>query len=501
MSNKPNIIFMLVDDLGFGDLSCFNPNSKIRTKNLDNLASQGMACTDMHACAAVCSPSRYGLMTGRYNWRSNTKFGVLPGTSPPLIEEGRETIASLLKKQGYRTACVGKWHLGMNWTTRDGVTQTYDLFTRISPDWDMGIDFSEPAYGGPLDRGFDYFYGLPASLSQAPVLLMENRNVIDLPDHEDGVDNCDTKTPRGMYHYERGPLSPNFDFQQVVPRCDEKVLELVEAYSEMEEPFFIYYPTLAVHSPLVPAEEFKGKSGIGDYGDFVLQIDDFVGRLMSKLEEKNLAENTILIFTSDNGCAPIVDFPALAALGHNPSYRFRGNKSDIWEGGHRVPFLVRWPGRIKADSRCAQTVCLTDMLATFAELTGVTLEDDSGEDSISNLSLWMGEDRPVREYTVSHSVIGMYAIRKGQWKLELCAGSGSPSLPERLAQERGLPPVQLYDLSIDLGEQDNVQAAHPEVVTELKALLTRCIAEGRSTSGSPQKNNPSEVWPGLEWME
>ena len=500
MKQHPNIILMLVDDLGYGDLSCFNPESKIRTEHLDALAAQGLACTDMHAAAAVCSPSRYALMTGRYNWRSNTKFGVLPGTSPPLIEEGRTTLASLLKEQGYRTACVGKWHLGMTWSTRPGVEQTYDLFTRISPDWDMGIDFTQPAYGGPLDRGFDYFFGLPASLSQAPVLFMENRTVIDQPDHEDGVDDCDTKTPNGMYQYERGPLAPGFDFKDAVPRCDAKVLELVEEYAKDDQPFFLYYPTLAVHSPLVPADEFRGRSGIGDYGDFVLQVDDFVGRLTAKLEETGIADDTILIFTSDNGCAGVVDFPKLETLGHRPSYHFRGAKTDIWEGGHRVPFLVRWPGHVAPGTRCAQTLCLTDLLATFAELTGASYGDDTGEDSVSNLPLWLGEDRPVRTYTVSHSVVGKYAIRKGPWKLEMCPGSGGLSLPDQAAQAQGLPPIQLYDLSVDVGEQDNVCNQYPGVVAELTQLLTQCIQQGRSTPGAPQRNNPSDVWPGLDWM-
>jgi len=495
----PNIILVLTDDLGYGDVSCLNPNSKIHTPNIDRLAAEGMAFTDMHASSSVCSPSRYALLTGRYNWRSRTKFGVLPGTSPSLIEDGRLTMAEMLRGKGYRTACVGKWHLGMKWHTAEGIEQTFNLFQRISDRFDMGLDFSRPIEDGPVNRGFDYFFGTAASLSQAPYVFIENDMPRDIPHREIGHGMADTKTAAGAMTFDQGPIADGFEFQQAVPTCDKKVLELIDEYAQGNEPFFLYYPTLAVHSPLVPADEFVGKSGIGPYGDFVLQVDHFMGKLDARLEERGLSDNTIVIFTSDNGCSHVVDFPHLKELGHNPSYVFRGAKSDIWEGGHRVPFLMRWPGRVASGSACSETICLTDLFATFADLTGYPLPDNAAEDSFSFLPLMKGGDSFSREYTVHHSVEGCFSIRKGDWKLEMCAGSGGLSEPT-CANSGGLPPVQLYNLKDDVGERSNLCAQYPQVERELRDILTACIKNGRSTCGSPQENAPADPWPGLEWI-
>ncbi len=499
---QPNIIFMLVDDLGYGDVSCFNPESKIHTPNMDALASQGLRMTDCHATSAVCSPSRYGLLTGRYNWRSRLKRTVLPGTAPSLIEEGRLTIAGLLQRAGYQTAAVGKWHLGMDWQKADPNTVFCDdVFAKVStlPDW--GIDYDKPIQNGPNAKGFDYFYGTTASLDQPPYVFIENDLPTAHPTKTLGVENCNHCLPDSMLQGEIGPAAEDFEFETAVPRCDAKVLELIDEYAGGEKPFFIYYPSLAVHSPLSPAPEYQGKSGIGPYGDFVLQTDGFVGRLMDKLEENGIAEDTILIVTSDNGCSTSVDIPKLQAMGHFPSAQYRGAKADIWEGGHRIPFIVRWPGHIAANTTCGETTCLVDMMATFAELTGQTYGDDAGEDSVSNLSLWLGGQEPVREYTVHHSLFGNFSIRKENWKLEMCAGSGSFNYPVEGKDTADMPPVQLYDLAVDEGETTNVQDQHPEIVEELRTVLADYILRGRSTPGVSQDNYPCENWPGLEWMK
>ena len=499
---QPNIILMLVDDLGYGDVSCFNPESKIPTPNLEKLASQGLRMTDCHSSSAVCTPSRYALMTGRYNWRSRLKRTVLAGTAPHLIEDGRLTVAELLRRAGYQTAAVGKWHLGMDWQKADPNTVfNDDVFNKVSPLPDWGIAYDKPIQNGPNAKGFDYFFGTTASLDQPPYVFIENDLPTCHPTKVMGHDDCNHSFPDSMFKGDKGPAAEDFEFETAVPRCDAKVLELVDQYAGKEKPFFIYYPTLAVHSPLAPSPEFQGKSGLGAYGDFVMQMDDFVGKLMDKLDEKGIADDTILIFTSDNGCSTTADIPALQAQGHFPSSHFRGAKADIWEGGHRVPFIIRWPGHVEAGGTCGQTVCLVDMLATFAELTGQTYGDDAGEDSISNLPLWLGGTEAVRQYTVHHSLFGNFSIRKGSWKLELCAGSGSFNYPIEGKDTEGMPPVQLYDLSVDERETENLCGEHPEIVEELTAVMRDYFLNGRSTPGAPQENYPCENWPGLEWLK
>ncbi|MCR5784995.1 MAG: arylsulfatase [Eubacterium sp.] len=499
MNEKPNIILILTDDLGYGDVSCNNPESKIHTENIDRLASQGMRMTDAHASSAVCTPSRYALLTGRYNWRSRLKRTVLPGQSPALIENGRETLATLLKSKGYKTACVGKWHLGMDWETTPGykLPMVYE-----EVEWDKvatGIDYSKPIKNGPNEKGFDYYYGMPASLDQPPFVHIENDRVITLPDHTEGVIEFRHCEPHMSTALEFGPAEPGFDPQKIVPEFDQKVIDLIDDYSKDEEPFFIYVPTPAVHGPLCPAEEFVGKSGIGPYGDFVLQLDNFVGRVMDKLDECGISDNTILIFTSDNGCSTIVDIPKLQSMGHFPSYIYRGAKGDIFDGGHRIPFVVRWPKHIPAGKTCAQTGCLVDMFATFADITGAKYEDNAGEDSVSQWKLWKGEDEPIREATIHHSLFGSFAIRKGKWKMEFCPGSGSNNPP--FDHECTGPKYQLYDMENDIRETTNLYGKYPEVEKELTELAAHYILDGRSTPGEPQKNYPSENWPGIEWLE
>lgn len=500
-SRKPNIILMLTDDLGIGDVSCFNPASKIRTECLDRLASQGMRMTDCHSSSAVCSPSRYALLTGRYNWRSRLKASVLPGLSPHLIENDRLTVPQMLKNAGYKTACVGKWHLGMDWATRDGyqLPETYDqVFTMPQPM--DGVDYTQPVKNGPTTKGFDYYYGMPASLDQPPFVRMENDRVLFVPDHTIGDHGVTHADPEQFDMVEFGPAEPGFDPINIVPEMDNKVLSLIEEYAAEDQPFFLYYPTLAVHSPLVPAPEFQGKSGIGPYGDFVLQVDHFVGRLMDKLEETGLAENTILIFTSDNGCCTVANIPKLQQMGHYPSYLYRGAKCDIWDGGHRIPYIVRWPGHVPAGSTCDETGCLVDTMATFAEILGLTIPENAGEDSISELPLWLGGTEKVRDYTVHHSVLGNYAIREKKWKLEMCAGSGSFVYPVEGRDTQGMPPIQLYDMEKDVAETTNLCEQYPEVVERMTRVLTQYIQNGRSTPGAPQKNAQYDPWPGLEWM-
>ncbi|HIQ58648.1 MAG TPA: arylsulfatase [Candidatus Merdivicinus intestinavium] len=497
MNQKPNLIYILADDMGYGDVSCLNPQAAFRTPNFDRLGREGIRFTDAHATSAVCTPSRYGILTGRYNWRSALKSGVLGGYSPALIEEGRKTVADLLRENGYATACVGKWHLGMDWPVKGGGTlRERPGFSEVPE-----VDFSARIENSPVTRGFDYYFGISASLDMPPYVYIENDRAVEAPDHRyPGVAALPDGAPT-LGYARPGPCAPDFRHEEVLPRLTQKALEKIHEYKD--RPFFLYFPLPAPHTPILPTEEFRGKSGANAYGDFCLMCDDVAGQVLRQLEADGIADNTIVIFTSDNGCSPHADFAGLAEKGHNPSYIFRGHKADIYEGGHRIPLLIRWPAGIPAGQCCGETVCLCDLMATMAELLGVSLPDDMGEDSVSNLSLWRGEtpEHPLREAAVHQSIDGSLSIRKGRWKLELCPGSGGWSYPRpgRDSTE-GMPEFQLYDLEADISEQNNVYADHPDVAKELKTLLTRYVLDGRSTPGAPQKNNGAPIWDTVLWL-
>lgn len=501
MSKKPNIIMILTDDLGYGDISCLNPQSQICTENIDRVAAEGLHLTDCHSSSALCTPSRYALLTGRYNWRSRLKSLVLPGHSSHLIENGRETIASLLQRNGYRTAAVGKWHLGMDWQTKNGYELPLTYFEKnAAADLMMDVvDFDSPIQNGPNARGFDYFYGMPASLDQPPFVHIENDRAITKPTQMIGKNDLDRGGASDQYAVEYGPAEAGYDPSKIVPEMDAKVLELVDKYADSDKPFFIYYPTLAVHGPLAPSEEYAGKSGLNAYADFVLQVDGFVGKLDKLLHDKGIAENTILIFTSDNGCSPVADYPTLISKGHNPSYIYRGWKGDIWEGGHRIPFIVRWPGQIEAGTSSSALTCLVDMFATIADITGTQYGDDAAEDSVSMLPLWEGKADHTREDLVHHAAMGGYSLRKGDWKMCFCYGSNGMRPPE--PKNETTPPYQLYHMDADIGEHFNLYGTQPEVEKDMLETLSRYIREGRSTPGIPQENCPNPIWPGLEFMK
>ncbi len=511
--NRPNVILMFVDDLGYGDISAFNPQSRIRTDNIDRLAQQGMRFTDSHASSSLCTPSRYGLLTGRYNWRSSLKFAVLYGTDEPLVEKGRMTLGSLFKNNGYKTACVGKWHLGMEWAQNpDPKPDDFDIDPEeyehsvnatgprhLNPSIEgLKIDYTKPLPYSPNKYGFDYFFGLPSSLDQPPFVYIENDRILTPPTSISGIYNLNRMGPGQEQLWERGLIAPGFDHTQVVPDMQQKVIDLIDEYSEGEEPFFIYYPTPAVHGPLLPLEQFVGKSGIGVYGDMVLQVDAMVGEIMAKLDEKGIADNTVFIFTSDNGCSAIADYRALQEKGHYPSYIFRGEKTDIYEGGHRVPTIIRYPDAVQGGTVCEQTVCHVDFFRTFAEMLKYEVPDDAAEDSVSNLPLWNGENEAVRESVIYSSGMGYFAIQEKNWKLELCTATGGLG-PAAMLEKPGV--FQLYDMAADVREQKNVIDEHPELVARLKKKLTEFVFSGRSTPGAPQKNTGPEIWPQINWLE
>jgi len=492
--SRPNIVFILADDLGYGDVKAINPEGKIATPRLDRLASQGMAFTDAHTSSAVCSPTRYGVITGRYNWRSRLHKFVLGGLSPRLIEPGRMTVASFLKQQGYHTGCVGKWHLGMDWTLKPG-GDVNELGIE-SREQVFNVEYGKPIKNGPNSVGFDYYFGISASLDMVPYTFIENDHVTQLPTEDR---DFPLMFGRETGRCRKGPAAPGFRVEDVLPELSRRAIGFIEAQTAAAKqgtPFFLYLPLNAPHTPIAPLPQWQQKSGLNMYGDYVMATDSAVGEILDALDRLSLADNTLVFFTSDNGCSPQADFPALAVKGHNPSYIFRGNKADIYEGGHRVPFFVRWPGKVKPGTQYAHPICLVDLMATCADVLGLKLPDNAGEDSVSLLPALLGKtDQALREAVVHHSINGSFAIRQGNWKLALCPGSGGWSEPRPGREPAGSPRVQLFDLGKDIGERNNIQAEHPDVVERLEKLLDKYVAEGRSTPGASQANTVEvDVW-------
>jgi len=486
-ASKPNFIFILCDDLGYGDVQILNKEGKIPTPNMDRIGREGMIFTDAHTSSSVCTPTRYGVMTGRYNWRSKLQNGVLGGLSPRLIEQGRMTVASMLKEQGYATACIGKWHLGMDWARIDG-GDVSDL-TIESREQVWNVDYSKPIKNGPNSVGFDYYFGIAASLDMVPYCFIKNDQVTALPTEDRTIEMMAGRTGGTT---RQGPAAPGFTGYEVLPTLRDQAVGWIKeraADAKAGKPFFLYLPLASPHTPILPNKEWQGKSGLNPYGDFVMETDAAVGTLLKTLDDEGLTEDTFVVFTSDNGCSPSAKFDELLAKGHNPSYEFRGHKADIYDGGHRVAFMVRWPAGVKAGGKSDQLVCLTDFMATAAEVAGVKLPESAAEDSFSFLPALKGEPRDGRRsIVVHHSIGGYFAVREGRWKLELCPGSGGWSAPRPGQEPAGSPPVQLYDLQADIGEQHNLESQAPEVVARLTKVLEQYVAEGRSTPGAPQQN-------------
>lgn len=455
-SPRPNILYILADDFGYGDVQCLNPTrGKIKTPHLDRLAGEGMTFTDAHSGSAVCTPTRYGLLTGRYAWRTRLQQGVLDGgNDEPLIAADRLTVASFLKQHGYATACIGKWHLGFQSDAKSG---------KGAKAGGSGLPVGAKIIGGPVTRGFDHFFGCSNARTMAS--LIENDRVIE-------------------------SIEPVAMLPRLARRTTDYLRERAAA-ARAGQPFFLYLPLTSPHTPIVPAAEWQGRSGLNAYADFVMQTDAVVGEVLAALEREGLAANTLVVFTADNGCSPQAKTDELERAGHFASGTWRGYKADIWEGGHRVPFFVRWPGRVKPGSQSAQLICHSDLLATCAELLGAKLPATAGEDSLSILPALLGTDKaPLHEAVVHHSIHGRFAIRQGNWKLALCAGSGGWGQPgDADAAQRGLPAAQFYDLAADPAEIKNLHAQHPAVVARLTQLLDMWIANGRSTPGPPQQND------------
>lgn len=477
-SQNPNVVFILADDLGYGDVSCLNPESKIRTPFLDSLGRNGILFTDAHASSSLSTPSRYSVLTGRYSWRTDLKQGVYDGYSTPMITEGRRTLATLFSEAGYDTACIGKWHLGWNWTLKSNAKGPKD------------VDFAAPIANGVTDRGgFDYFYGIAASLDMPPYVYVENNMATAIP-------NRKAEKMTGLRLFRQGPIAPDFDPSDCLERFFAKSTEYVTAHKDSDRPFFLYLPLSAPHTPILPAAEYQGKTPIGPYGDFVLMVDDLVRRLADTLKENGQWDNTILIFASDNGCAPYINIPVLEAQGHYPSYIYRGAKTDIYEGGHRIPLIVSYGDRLKPrvdDS----LVSLIDFYATFAEMTGHRMAANEGEDSYSMWGLIGGKGQCKRKDLVSLSGKGYLALRDKDSKLIFWYGSGGQSYPRHPDDyNASMPQMQLYELDVDASERTNLidDPKNAKLVKELTRRMRKYVNDGRSTPGRKQSNDTQNDW-------
>jgi arylsulfatase A len=489
---KPNIVVILADDLGYGDVQCNNPSrGKIATPHIDKLASQGMRFTDGHSSSGVCSPSRYSLLTGRYHWRSRLQGGIVGVFEKPLIAPDRFTIANLAKSQGYRTAAIGKWHLGWDWPVdpeQKGLLKgnkkkaSADDESTPSPTPEQqalwkGV-FSQAIPGGPTANGFDSYFGTDVP-NWPPYCFIENDRTVGIPSEF---------LPKRLFKNHlasaQGPALPGWTLEKILPTLATRAEQFVVEAAKSDTPYLLYLPLTSPHTPLAVNPEWQGKSGLNTCADFVMETDAVVGRVLDAIEKSGEAENTLLVFTSDNGFAPYVGAADLEKMGHYPSGPLRGYKADAWEGGHRVPFIVRWPSVVRPGTVCGQLVQQADLMATFAEALGAKLPENAGVDSFSLMPLLKGGNQPVREHAVNCSVGGVPAVRQGAWKLILAPGSGGWGKGGDQSQ-----PVQLYNLAEDLGETKNLAADQPERVAQMQALLEKLITNGRSTPGAPQAND------------
>lgn len=465
-AEPPNIIFILADDMGYGDVQALNPQSNIPTPHLNRLAEEGMTFTDAHTPSAVCTPTRYGVLTGRYCWRTKLKRGVLNGYGEPLIQDSRVTIAEALRSCGYSTGIVGKWHLGLGFAKEGNE-----------------FDFSKPVSNGPHTHGFDESFIIPASLDFPPYVFIRNGSITEFP----AIEQAAQKFPAFL---RKGERSPDFVMENVLDDLLSEAQKYIRVMAKGDQPFFLYFPLTAPHKPVLPHPRYRGKTDLGAYGDFVHQVDEIVGGVLETVDQAGIAKGTLIIYTSDNGSF-MHRYPAgkddhlkdESIQGYDESHhtangKFRGTKADIWEAGHHVPFFARWSGQIKAGSKCDETICLTDFFATAAELTDYDVTAETAPDSFSLLSLMQGKDWPSpRPPVIHHSVAGMFAIRKGDWKLILGNGSGGRATPKGKPFEK---PYLLFNMKDDIAERKDVAASHPQIVKELEELCLKIRDSGTS---------------------
>lgn len=478
---RPNVVLIVADDLGYGDISAYNRSSGIDTPGIDEMAGRGISFSDAHATSSVCTPSRYSILTGEYNWRSGLKNGIVRLWDGPIIEEDQPTIGSILRDHGYDTACIGKWHLGWDWPTHDGSHPNDSLPLGLNDEEaaqrriEFGltnIDFTRPIASGPVQRGFDWYFGVDVP-NYPPYTWIENDRIVEQP----------TVLKTDQFYGDEGWAAPGWSHQEMLPRFAQLACDYIAEHGAVQDerrPFFLYLPLTAPHSPVSPSEQFVGATPIGPYGDLVREVDWFVSRIRSALESAGIAEDTLLVFTSDNGPETEVGddegvYRRAERTGHHSSGELRGVKRDAWEGGHRVPLIAEWPGVIPEAQQSPALASLVDLLVTFADATGCPLPDSASRDGVSLLPVLTGDAGQARESLVIHSFTGKFGVRKGPWML-IDAANGAENLePEWLRQARGYHrdnhPAELFNLAEDPAQRVNLFAQHPEIVASLHRQL------------------------------
>lgn len=480
---RPNIVIILTDDLGYGDVQCYNPQrGKILTPNIDRLAATGMRFTDGHSSSGICSPSRYTLLTGRYHWRSRLQKGIVDMWEQPLITPDRLTIAGLARQAGYRTAAIGKWHLGWNWPIDpdnrshftdigpfEGKSASGKALKSVATEKDRAAwskTFGKPITGGPTDVGFDRYFGTDVP-NWPPFCFIENDRTIGIPSELLGKNQVDINQASFQ-----GPALKDWNLEEILPTLSSRATSFIAEQAQAKQPFLLYFSLTSPHTPIAVTDDWKNKSGLNnDYADFVMQTDAVVGQVLDEVKARGVADNTIVFFLSDNGCGPYIGVKELEAKGHFVSGPLRGHKGDVWEGGHRTPFIVCYPGVAKAGSVSDQLVLHSDVMATLADIFDKKLPDNAGEDSFSLLPLLKGSKKAIRKNGVACRYDGLQAVRMGSWKL-VCSTD-----PE------------LYNLAEDIGETRNVASENQKLVGDMMALRKKLVSDGRSTPGVSQQND------------
>ncbi|MFC7338673.1 arylsulfatase [Haloferula chungangensis] len=473
---QPNIVILYADDMGYGDLRANNPSSKIPTPNLDRLAAEGMRFTDGHSSSGICTPSRYALLTGRHHWRDF--HGIVNAMGGPVFKPGQLTLPAMLQKNGYTTACIGKWHLGWDWDAikrPDAQTSSTQQWGKKTPVWGHeDFDWSKPIPGGPLDRGFDHYFG-DSVINFPPYCWIEDNRVTQVPDTTLLPGEITATTKEGNWEVRPGPARSDWDFYQALPTLADKGVAWIEARKDSAQPFFLYFPFPSPHAPIIPTDEFDGKSQAGPYGDFVYQTDHICGRILEALEKAGKADNTIVIFTADNGPEQYA-YARDEKYDHWSSAPLRGSKRDIFEGGHHVPFIIKWPGLIKPGSASSALISQTDIMATLASELNYDLPSNSAADSFDFLPYLKGDTASGPRTTMVHNTYkNAYALRQGDWVLIDAKSGAQKKTPKAWLEKHNTPaedqPVGLYNLKEDLGQRHNLAAKHPEKVAQLQARL------------------------------
>lgn len=481
-ADRPNIVIIYADDMGYGDLGIQNPDSKIPTPHLDQLAREGMRFTDAHSSSGICSPSRFALLTGTYHWRR--QHGIVNSFGPPFFKDSDYTLPQMLQEQGYRTACIGKWHLGFDWQFKNPPSGRAEQWGRMREFYvPEDIDWSGPIKGGPLDRGFDYYFG-DGTINFPPYAWMENETFLELPTSVVDIQNIRHETKEGNWEFRPGPMVEGWDPYEVLPTLTKRAVEWVHE-QEADQPFFLYFPLPSPHAPIIPNDEFIGTSEAGGYGDFMVQTDWVAGQVLQALEAKGLTENTLVIFTSDNGPEAYA-WPRAELYGHFSMGDLRGLKRDAWEGGHNVPFIVKWPGRVPAHSVSDETISQIDIMATLAAVTGAKLPAQSAPDSYNFLPVAEGASLlvPLREATVHNTYESIWGLRQGQWLYLDGPTGGHRKMPDSFMALRDYKEftseVLLFDMEADPGQRQNLSTKHPERIAAMQLLLQKYRDQGYS---------------------